>query len=145
MSCGFDKGLLAAHHDGETAPEERAEVERHLAGCPECARDLASMKDLSAALKPLSTASAPMSIAEGVLSEIAPARSASFPWVRWGLSAAATLLVAVGTFFILNRDRSAPDRNEVALERTLAPSVPKKPQALDDAGVRSELHRESAE
>ncbi|HKS16418.1 MAG TPA: zf-HC2 domain-containing protein [Planctomycetota bacterium] len=116
MSCGFDKGLLAAHYDGETTGDERAEVERHLASCPECARDLASMKDLSAALKPLARAVAPMSVAEGVLKEIAPVRPVSRPWAAWKLSVAATVLVAVGAFFILNRDRSTPNLNVVASE-----------------------------
>ena len=103
MACGFDKGLVAAHYDGETTAEERAEVERHLATCPKCARDLASMKELSAALKPLARASAPMSIAEGVIREIGSTRSARRPWIGWGLSAAAALFLAIGTVFMLDR------------------------------------------
>jgi len=133
MTCGFDKGLLAAHYDGETTAEERVEVERHLAGCPECARDLASMKNLSAALKPLSRSAAPMSIAEGVLRDIAPVRSVSRSWVGWASSAAAALLLAVGTFYILDREKSAPDRSTLASDQKAGTPRSESLRRQDDA------------
>src|SRR5688572_33227407 len=103
MSCGFDKGVLAALYDGEATPEERAEADRHLAGCPECARDLASMKRLSGVLKPLAHAPAPLSIAEGVIRESGGRRSALRPACRAGLTAGASVLVARGGFIVLDR------------------------------------------
>src|SRR5262245_56113791 len=116
MTCGFDKGLLAALYDGEVTPEERAEAERHAASCPDCARDLASMKELSGALKPLARASAPMSIAEGVLRGIESTRPARRPWIQGALSAAAALLLVVGTVYLLN-GRDAKSVKSVAIAR----------------------------
>jgi len=154
MSCGFDKGLIAAHYDGETTAEERAEVERHLASCSECARDLASMKELSAALKPLSRAAAPMSIAEGVVREIAATRATRRPWVRWGLSAAAAVLLAIGTFYVVD-GRVLKSGNEPV---AAAPAPASKPlfasekarpragePAKDDANLAREDDRKEAE
>jgi anti-sigma factor RsiW len=37
MSCERIQELLSPYLDGELAPAERAEVDAHLAGCPECA------------------------------------------------------------------------------------------------------------
>jgi len=105
MSCGFDKGLLAAYYDGEADPAERAEVERHVASCPECARDLADMKVLSGRLKGLGRASAPAALAPAVAREIGvrPPSSASPRWTGWSLSAAAALFLAIGTVMVLDR------------------------------------------
>lgn len=138
MACGFDKGLIAAHYDGETTPDERAEVERHLAGCPECARDLASMKDLSAALEPLGRATAPMSIAEGVMRAIQPARPSRRRWVPWGFAAAAALFLGALTFYVVDGDAlKSPDKS-VAV-------VSKKPAAQESPSkVREEFRDDAA-
>jgi anti-sigma factor RsiW len=37
MSCERIQDLLSPYLDGELAPAERAEVDAHLAGCPDCA------------------------------------------------------------------------------------------------------------
>lgn len=109
MACGFDKGLLAAHYDGEADASERAEVERHAASCPECARDLADMKELTGRLRGLGPVKAPASLASEVAKEIGPRRASasSRRWMGWSLSAAAALFLAVGTVMVL--DRSAPE------------------------------------
>jgi hypothetical protein len=133
MSCGFDKSLIAAHYDGETTPGERAEVERHLAGCPECARDLASMKDLSAALKPLGRAPAPMSIAEGVMRAIQPPPSRR-PWVHWGFAAAAALFLGALTFYVVDGGTlKSPDESLAIAARKPAASDLERETSRDDA------------
>ncbi|HEU4338999.1 MAG TPA: anti-sigma factor [Planctomycetota bacterium] len=137
MVCGFEKGLIAAHYDGETAPEERLLVERHLATCSECARDLASMKGVSAALKPLARAAAPVSIAEGVIREIGASRPARRPWKAWLASAAAAVLAAVGTVYMLDRSREAPSR-EVALAAEKPASPLKEAAVKTPAAPREE-------
>ena len=145
MACGFDKGLIAAHYDGETTPEERLLVERHLATCSECARDLASMKILSSALKPLARASAPMSIAEGVIREIGPSRSAHRPWKAWLVSAAAVVLVAVGTVYMVDRSREAPSKELLVASKEpnhLAKSAAAKAPAHKLEGRREDLSRD---
>jgi cytoskeletal protein RodZ len=131
VSCGFDKGLLAAHYDGETSHGEAVEVERHIGSCPECARDLAAMKELSAALKPL-RATAPLSIAEGVLRDVGTSRRRHLPWFRWGLSAAAAVLIG-GIAFVVMDQRLAPQ------ERTLAAA--EKPAPASGEGNKSEYSR----
>ena len=84
MACGFDKGLIAAYYDGEADPAERAEVERHVASCPECARDLADMKELTGRLKSLGRAAAPATLAPAVAKEIGVRRAAPSPrpWMK---------------------------------------------------------------
>ncbi len=79
------------------------------------------MKELSAALKPLARASAPMSIAEGVMREVGTPRTVRRPWVQWGLSAAAALLLAVGTVYMLDRGAAGPSKD--------APLAVSKPEA----------------
>jgi putative zinc finger protein len=119
MACGFDKGMLAAVYDGEATAEERAEVERHLGSCPECARDLAAMKELSSSLKSLGRASAPASIAESVAREVATARKpgpVARPWIRWGLAAAASLLIGVGIVAVLQDRQGSPQGEPLAME-----------------------------
>ena len=160
MACGFDKGLIAAHYDGETTPEERLLVERHLATCSECARDLASMKSLSSALKPLAApARAPMSIAEGVIREIDASRPARRPWKAWLTSAAAAVLLAVGTVYMLDRSQGSPSKESLiarAESKQPAASKPASPphEVADrlDKSLRAtehkptpEAHREMAE
>lgn len=43
LSCAVVRDLLPAYAEGLTAPETNEAVERHLAGCPECAKCLADM------------------------------------------------------------------------------------------------------
>ncbi len=44
MSCEKTQELLSAYLDGDLSPAERAEVEAHLAACPECAGLLARLR-----------------------------------------------------------------------------------------------------
>lgn len=43
LSCAVVRDLLPAYAEGLTVPETNEAVERHLAGCPECAKCLADM------------------------------------------------------------------------------------------------------
>lgn len=47
MNCARSRELLMARLDGEMAPEDLAELERHLAACEECSRELAEMSELA--------------------------------------------------------------------------------------------------
>ena len=49
MSCERIQDLLSPYLDGELAPAERAEVDAHLAACPECADLLARLRTALAA------------------------------------------------------------------------------------------------
>src|SRR5689334_14486564 len=46
MSCTKTRERLEAHVDGMLAPAERAEVERHLAGCADCAAEAQKLRSL---------------------------------------------------------------------------------------------------
>ena len=50
LSCAVVRDLLPAYAEGLTAPETNEAVERHLAGCPECAERLAAMRAPEAAV-----------------------------------------------------------------------------------------------
>ncbi len=49
MTCERTEELLSAYLEGELAPAERAEVEAHLAACPECAELAALVREGMAA------------------------------------------------------------------------------------------------
>jgi predicted anti-sigma-YlaC factor YlaD len=46
MSCDKYKDLLMGYLDDEISDEERVELEKHLAECDECTKELADFKDL---------------------------------------------------------------------------------------------------
>jgi len=48
MECGEIREILAAYHDGELAPADRARVEEHLRGCEECSAILARLGEIDA-------------------------------------------------------------------------------------------------
>jgi predicted anti-sigma-YlaC factor YlaD len=50
MTCQRIEELLSAYLEGELAAAERAELETHLAACPECDALLALMKDMTGAM-----------------------------------------------------------------------------------------------
>jgi hypothetical protein len=47
MKCGRFKELMMAALDGEITPEDRKELESHLAGCDECRRELEELGSLA--------------------------------------------------------------------------------------------------
>jgi len=117
MSCGFDKGLIAAYYDREVDGDERAEVERHLATCAECARDLAGMKDVTGALKSLGKVSADPLIEAAVVHEVHVLRPGrprfGLPWKL--LATAAALMIAVGTYVLVQDRQAMPPGENFAL------------------------------
>jgi predicted anti-sigma-YlaC factor YlaD len=50
MTCQRIEELLSAYLEGALAAAEKAEVDGHLAACPECAALLAMMKDMAGAM-----------------------------------------------------------------------------------------------
>ena len=112
MNCAFDKEKLSAYYDGELAAGEKGEVERHIASCSECLRDLGELKSAALLIKELPRLRAPKSIAEGVSRDIQAAGKvhslAKFRRILlWTSAAAAGLFVAVNAMY-LTTQRSAP-------------------------------------
>jgi hypothetical protein len=111
MNCAFDKEKLTGYYDGELDAAEKAEVERHIASCSECLRELGELKSAAVLVKELPRLRAPRSIAEGVSREIqAAGKVHSFAKVRrtvmWAASAAAVLLVVLNVVYFTGVTRS---------------------------------------
>jgi anti-sigma factor RsiW len=102
---------LSAYLDGELPTSERAPLERHLAGCAECRRELDELREVRALLRALPVPAAPRSFtipAGGAVPEpIAPRQAAragraggliarAAQWTG-GVAAAAGLLLVLGS------------------------------------------------
>src|SRR5579862_113684 len=113
MNCAFDKEKLSAYFDGELGAGEKSEVERHIASCSECLRDLGELKSAALHIKELPRLRAPKSIAEGVSREIQAAGKvhslAKFRRILlWSSAAAAGLFVVVNVMLMSTLKREAP-------------------------------------
>src|SRR5262247_2674383 len=111
MNCAFDKEKLTGYYDGELEAAEKAEVERHIASCSECLRELGELKSAAILVKELPRLRAPRSIAEGVAREIqAAGKVHSFAKVRrtvlWASAAAAALFIGLNLIYFNARDKS---------------------------------------
>lgn len=83
---------LSAYLDGELRPEEKAQLEAHLAGCPDCRTALGQLESVSVMVKQHAMEPVPLSLKKAVLDGRTPAR----PWLKPALAfsaAAAGLLV----------------------------------------------------
>ncbi|MBI3856510.1 MAG: zf-HC2 domain-containing protein [Planctomycetes bacterium] len=126
MNCAFDKEKLSGYYDGELEAAEKAEVERHIASCSECLRELGELKSAAVLVKELPRLRAPRSIAEGVSREIRSAGQVhNFAKVRrlvlWAGAAAAAALIGLNVMYfsspekaILARQAEAPAAGPVA-------------------------------
>jgi len=112
MNCPFDKEKLSGYYDGELDAAEKAEVERHIASCSECLRELGELKSAAILVKELPRLRAPRSIAEGVAREMRTAGKVhSFARMRrtilWASAAAAALFVGLNIVYFSTADRTA--------------------------------------
>lgn len=134
MNCSFDKEKLSGYYDGELAAAEKAEVERHIASCSECLRDLGELKSAALLVKDLPRLRAPKSIAEGVSREIqAAGRRQSLVKVRrlvlWASAAAAGLFVLLNVVYLSSQKSAAPALGpEAPMARSAAKVPPAEPQ-----------------
>jgi anti-sigma factor RsiW len=83
------RARLSAYCDGELAPDDAAEVERHLAGCTECGRELALMRELGGVMRTMSGNTVGRSVWSGVHRQL----TRPIGWVL--LLAGATVWVAL--------------------------------------------------
>src|SRR6185436_18536288 len=113
MNCPFDKEKLTGYYDGELEAAEKAEVERHIASCSECLRELGELKSAAILVKELPRLRAPKSIAEGISREIQTAGKVhQFAKVRrtilWASAAAAVLFVGLNVMYFSGADQKSP-------------------------------------
>lgn len=89
-----DEGTLHAYLDGALPPDERTQVEAHLAGCAECQERLAQARALVARADALLALALPGERAAPPLHEL---RRRPLWWrVRWPVAWAASIMLAVG-------------------------------------------------
>jgi hypothetical protein len=145
MNCAFDKEKLSGYYDGELDAAEKAEVERHIASCSECLRELGELKSSALLVKELPRLRAPRSIAEGIAREIQTAGKVHhFAQVRrnvlWACAAAAGIFVVLNVAYFVRMERSAGDAPAVAAKPapTSIASVPPPADAAPLAGVKQE-------
>ena len=103
------------------SPEEARAVAEHVASCVDCAGQVAVIRAVRAG-RP----SAPAGLAERIGTVIRDAEPAPRPapvrcaWAAWATSAAAVLLLALGTFVLRDGATDPPaDLGEVALEESV--------------------------
>jgi hypothetical protein len=139
MSCAFDKEKLTGYFDGELEPAERSEVERHIAACSECLRDLGEIKSAALLVRGLPRHRAPRSIAESVSREIAAAGGAArFRVLRgtllWATAAAAALLIAVNVVFFAGVSKRRAPEAASARPPSASHVLATRPPAEDSGG-----------
>lgn len=121
MSCERIEDLLVAYADGELEAADRAAVEGHLKGCPDCAALLACLRTASASLAALPEIE-PRPELHRALHAIPFRKSAARRAVDLLLKpslqpfyAAASILLALVSLYAINPDRPAIDK---AVSRT---------------------------
>ena len=87
MDCTEIRPLISYYYDGEATPEERAKVERHLAGCEDCRRVLAEYRAISGDLRDMAVPAPPVGLRRDVWRAI-EAQQASVGARVFGASAA---------------------------------------------------------
>lgn len=123
MNCAIQKEKLTGYYDGELEAAERAEVERHIAGCSECLRELDEIKSASSAIRGLQRHSVPKGVTEGILKALAAPPAAAEPvrmrpqrtaWLGWATSAAAALFIGLNVFYFstLPKKEQVPPADE---------------------------------
>ena len=80
MDCKAIRPLISYYYDGEATPEERTQVEQHLAGCEDCRRVLAQYRTISSEMRDLPMPVPPSGLHRDVWRAI-EAQQASAP--RW--------------------------------------------------------------
>jgi hypothetical protein len=149
MTCDETRDSLSAYLDGALAPEERHDVEAHLATCAECVRELASLRQTVALLQRVQPARAPVGFVDRVVAAARPR-----PWYRrvadaifapaltkLPLQATAVLLVGLLAVYLFERTpelqqaarQDTPQRERVA--PVPPPTVPAEPSATRTAPV----------
>lgn len=141
MTCHDARELFSAHLDGALEPEARAGLEAHLAGCPDCRRELVRFEATVALLHAVEPARAPVGFVDRVLEHAAPV-----PWYarwrsRWSSPAAlrrpievtVVALVALTAVYLYER---TPEPRQAARESappaptvSTAPAAPAPPRA----------------
>jgi len=134
---------------GVVTPEQRAALEAHLAGCPECRAELARLRQVGDALSLLSgdplpvPFEAPRSVAQRLFTELAVQRRRrtrrARTWAAAGASAVAALAV-LAVVVLPTPPAPAPERREVVF--AVAPAGVTASAEVHDWGWGSQVYLE---
>jgi hypothetical protein len=138
MTCHESRERLSELLDEVLPAPERAEVEAHLADCPECRRELERLRATVSLLRRVEPVRAPVGFVDRVMAAVRPV-----PWYRrlaaWiflplsvklPAEAAAMALVAILAVYLFQRD---PE-----LQRTIRPEPPATPPRAEAPAPREE-------
>ena len=154
----LDEGIIQAWLDGELPPSKGAELEAHTASCAPCAQRVAAARGFMAAASRIlgalddvpsgviphaatATSSAPvpprLTVERGAAPHTAAKAPAARPFYRnpQFAAAAAVLLMAAGTWTVLQRSRGTPaaDMPPAVVREGAAPSV--QDERMDSAAL----------
>jgi Putative zinc-finger len=140
MTCSEARDLLSAWLDQALDAHEREQVEAHLAGCPECRRELEGLRSTVTVLSRVEHPRAPVGFVDKVMGEVYPA-----PWyrklgrlvfqplsVKLPLEAGAMVVIAILGVYLLQgtpemQDAARPDVPAVAPRPDSPPVAPPAP------------------
>ena len=142
---------LSGFIDGELPPERAAAVQAHVAQCPRCAAEAASLREVASlneslaapAVSPQEWAAAWSAIAERTVRR-ARRTAARPPWLRqglrWALLAAGALVIGVLAGVLSRVDVNSPKSQAVRPESSIAPAPepPQEPKLNGEAGDGAE-------
>jgi len=140
MTCSETRELLSAWLDQALDDHERERIEAHLAGCPECRRELEGLRSTVSLLSRVEHARAPLGFVDKVMGEAYPA-----PWyrklgrlvfqplsVKLPLEAGAMAVIAILGVYLLQgtpemKDAARPDVPAVTSRPDSPPVAPPAP------------------
>jgi len=140
MTCSETRDLLSAWLDQALDAHEREQVEAHLAGCPECRRELEGLRSTVTVLSRVEHPRAPVGFVDKVMGEVYPA-----PWyrklgrrvfqplsVKLPLEAGAMVVIAILGVYLLQgtpemKDAARPDVPAMAPRPDSPPVAPPAP------------------
>jgi len=97
---------LARYHDGQLAPGDAQSVERHLARCARCRRELDEIRFASDLVRQLAVQTAPASVWPAIDDALSTARTRSplMPVLRWAAVCVVTILaIGAGAYWYSTR------------------------------------------
>ncbi len=134
--CRRSREWMSAALDQAPSPEEKAGLERHLAGCPACRRDFEALRETRARIREGEPLEPPAWLAGRILGRVRGGAPAPGPWsrlrpflLRPPLQVAALLLVCGTSYYLLRSQRGAapvqgPSADQVRSEAPAAPPAP---------------------
>lgn len=143
MNCERAKNELAPFFYGDLEPGPRAEVERHLAECESCSRELGELREVVQGLEQRPNLTPELRLASNsARNPRRPVVTRLGRWAALGLTAAAAIALV---FAIIGTEMEYAD-GRLTLTLSLAPqSEPSTPSALNTrALVRTECRRQLA-